>query len=56
MTQARIDVHLDDDELRSTIREIGELEHEVSLQRRDLHRVIDRMADDLGARHKVGQA
>jgi hypothetical protein len=48
--------NLDDDELRSTIRELGELEHGVSQQRRDLHRVIDRMEGDLAARHKVGQA
>jgi hypothetical protein len=48
--------NLDDDELRSTICELGELEHEVSQQRRELHRVIDRMEADLAARHKVGQA
>ena len=47
---------LDDDELRSTIRELGELEQEVSQQRRGLHRVIDRMEADLATRHKVGQA
>ena len=48
--------NLDDDELRSTIRELGELEHEVSQQRRELHQVIDRMEAGLAARHKVGQA
>jgi len=48
--------NLHDDELRSTIRELGELEHEVSQQRRELHQVIDRMEADLAARHKVGQA
>ena len=48
--------NLDDDELRSTIRELGGLEHEVSQQRRELHQVIDRMEADLAARHKVGQA
>ena len=48
--------NLDDDELRSTIRELGELERDVSQQRRELHRVIDRMEADLAARHKVGQA
>jgi hypothetical protein len=48
--------NLDDDELRSTIRELGQLEREVSEQRRDLHQVIDRMEGDLAARHKVGQA
>jgi hypothetical protein len=48
--------NLDDDELRSIIRELGELEHEVSQQRRELHHVIDGMEADLAARHKVGQA
>ena len=48
--------NLDDDELRSTIRELGRLEQQVSQQRRDLHQVIDRMEGDLAARHKVGQA
>src|SRR5439155_27293720 len=48
--------NLDDDGLQSTIRELGELEHEVSQQRRELHQVIDRMEADLAARHKVGQA
>jgi hypothetical protein len=48
--------NLDDDELRSTIGELGELEREVSQQRRELHQVIDRMEADLAARHKVGQA
>jgi hypothetical protein len=47
--------NLEDDELRSTIRELGELEREVSQQRRELHQVIDRMEADLAARHKVGQ-
>jgi hypothetical protein len=48
--------NLDDDELRATIRQLGELEQEVSQQRRRLHQVIDRMEADLAARHKVGQA
>jgi len=48
--------NLDDGELQSTLRELGELEHEVSQQRRELHQVIDRMEADLAARHKVGQA
>jgi hypothetical protein len=48
--------NLDDDELQSTIRELGQLEQQVSQQRRDLHQVIDRMEGDLAARHKVGQA
>src|SRR5262249_5242969 len=47
---------LDDDELRSTIRELRALEQEVSQQRRRLHEVIDRMDAELAARHKVGQA
>ena len=48
--------NLDDDELRSTLGELGELEREVSQQRRELHGVIDRIEADLAARHKVGQA
>jgi hypothetical protein len=45
-----------DDELQSTLRELGQLEHQVSQQRRELHLVIDRMEADLAARHKVRQA
>jgi hypothetical protein len=48
--------NLDDDELRSTMRELGELEQEVSQQRRRLHQVIDGMEAELAARHKVGRA
>jgi hypothetical protein len=48
--------NLDDDELQSTLRELGQLEQQVSHQRRQLHQVIDRMEADLAARHKVGQA
>jgi hypothetical protein len=48
--------NLEDDELRSTIRDLGALEQEVSQQRRRLHRVIDRMDAELAARHNVGQA
>jgi hypothetical protein len=48
--------NLDEDELRSTMRELGVLEQEVSQQRRRLHQVIDRMDAELSARHKVGQA
>ena len=48
--------NLDDDELQSTLRELGQLEQQVSQQRRELHQVIDRMEADLTARHKVGQA
>jgi hypothetical protein len=47
---------LGDDELRSTIDQLGQLEQEASRQRRALHRVIDRIEADLAARHKVGQA
>ncbi|HMF03600.1 MAG TPA: aerial mycelium formation protein [Acidimicrobiia bacterium] len=48
--------NVEDDELRSTMRELGALEQEVSQQRRRLHLVIDRMDAELAARHKVGQA
>jgi hypothetical protein len=48
--------NLDEDELRSTMRELGVLEQEMSQQRRGLHQVIDRMDAELSARHKVGQA
>jgi hypothetical protein len=47
---------LDDDELHSTMRELGELEQEVSQRRRRLHQVIDRVEAELAARHKVSQA
>jgi RsiG-like len=47
---------LDQDELQSTPGELGQLEQEVSQQRRRLHQVIDRMEADLAARHKVGEA
>jgi hypothetical protein len=46
----------DDDERQSTLRERGQLEHQVSQQRREVHLVIDRMEADLAARHTVGQA
>ena len=52
MAQARID----DDELRSTMRELGRLEKDSSRQRRQLHQVIDRVDAELATRHKVGQA
>lgn len=48
--------NLEDDELQSTLRELGQLEQQVSQQRRQLHQVIDRMEAGLAARHKVGQA
>jgi RsiG-like len=47
---------LGDEELRSTIHQLGELEQQVSEQRRALHQVIDRMDAALAARHKVAQA
>jgi hypothetical protein len=47
---------LPDDELRSTITQLGEFEQQASVQRRALHAVIDRLEADLAARHKVGQA
>jgi hypothetical protein len=47
---------LAEDELRSTIRQLRELEHQVSRQRRAVHEVIDRTDAALAARHKVRQA
>lgn len=47
---------LSDDELRSTIAQLGELEQQASAQRRALHAVIDRLEAELAARHKVRQA
>lgn len=47
---------LSEDELRSTMTQLGELEQQASAQRRALHAVIDRLEADLAARHKVGQA
>ena len=47
--------NVDDDELRSTMRELGALEQEVSQQRRRLHEVIDSLDAELAARHKVGR-
>jgi hypothetical protein len=47
---------LPDDELRSTITQLSELEQQASAQRRALHAVIDRLEADLAARHKVGSA
>jgi hypothetical protein len=46
---------LDENELRSTMRELGQLEQEVSRQRRRLHQVIDGLDAELAARHKVGR-
>lgn len=47
---------LPDDELRSTLEQLRQLEDEVSNKRRALHRVIDAIEADLTDRHKVGHA
>jgi hypothetical protein len=47
---------LGEDELRSTIDQLGQLEQQASRRRRALHRVIDRIEADVAARHQVGQA
>jgi hypothetical protein len=47
---------LSEDELRSTLEQLRELESEVSGQRRELHRVIDAIEADLTERHKVEHA
>jgi hypothetical protein len=47
---------LSEDELRSTLAQLRELEQEASEKRRALHRVIDSIEADLTERHKVGQA
>lgn len=46
---------LSDDELRSTIDGLTELESELSSRRHQLHRVIDAIELDLAGRHKVGR-
>jgi len=43
---------LSEEELRSTLEQLRELEQEVSTQRRSLHRVIDSIEADLTERHK----
>jgi len=43
---------LSEDELRGTLEQLRELEHEVSGQRRALHRVIDSIEAELSERHK----
>ena len=48
--------NVSEDDLRATMRQLGELERQASTQRRALHAVIDRIEADLAARHKVGQA
>ena len=47
---------LSEEELRSTLEQLRELEHEVSDKRRSLHRVIDALEADLTERHKVDHA
>jgi hypothetical protein len=47
---------LSDEELRSTIAQLGELERQASAQRSALHGVIRRLEADVAARHKVGRA
>ena len=43
---------LSEDEVNSTLEQLRELEREVSAQRRDLHRVIDKIEAELSERHK----
>jgi hypothetical protein len=45
-----------DEELRSTITQLRELEEQASAQRSALHGVIGRLEADLATRHKVGRA
>jgi hypothetical protein len=47
---------LSEEELTTTLRQLRELEHEVSETRRSLHRVIDSIEANLAERHKVGLA
>jgi hypothetical protein len=47
---------LSDDDLRTTIVQLRELEQQASAQRRALHGVIGRLEADLAARHKVRRA
>lgn len=44
------------DELRTTVDQLHQLEREVSDRRRALHRVIDRIEEELAGRHKLGRA
>ncbi len=46
---------LPDDELRTTLDQLHQLEREVSEQRRALHPVIDVLESELAQRHKAGQ-
>jgi hypothetical protein len=47
---------IDDDELRTTLEQLRELERETSGRRRELHNVIDAVEADLAARHKADLA
>ncbi len=47
---------LSEDELTSTLAQLRELENEVSVTRRGLHRVIDSIEANLAERHKVDHA
>jgi hypothetical protein len=44
------------DELRTTVDQLHQLEREVSDRRRALHRVLDRIEEEIAERHKVGRA
>jgi hypothetical protein len=47
---------LSEDELRTTLDQLRQLEEDVSQKRKALHRVIDAIEADLAERHKVGHA
>lgn len=47
---------IEDDELRTTLDQLRELERETSERRRALHSVIDAVEADLAARHKAQRA
>jgi hypothetical protein len=47
---------IEDDELRTTLEQLRELERETSGRRRELHNVIDAVEADLAARHKADLA
>jgi hypothetical protein len=48
--------NLSEEELTTTLGELRQLENEVSVTRRGLHRVIDSIEAELAERHKVGHA
>jgi hypothetical protein len=45
---------LDDDRLRNAAARIGDLEHELSVARHEMHRRIDRVQDELVGRYRSG--